>query len=185
MPGIGQSGATAAPHTDSLGVVISLPPSLAEVLGEKRAMYAGPGTAVVAPHITLVSGRAWESWTAAEEHVRKVAAEFVPFKLSLRGTGTFEPVSPVVFLNVDDGAADCAALHAKLLEGPLEHLLEFSFHPHLTIAHALDADTMARAKAEMVDFEAEFEVTSIGLFDYIEGTWALREELSLGGTTRT
>ncbi|MEV8143449.1 2'-5' RNA ligase family protein [Specibacter sp. NPDC078709] len=166
-------------------MVISLPPSLAEVLGEKRAMYAGPGTAVVAPHITLVSGRAWESWTAAEEHVRKVAAEFVPFKLSLRGTGTFEPVSPVVFLNVDDGAADCAALHAKLLEGPLEHLLEFSFHPHLTIAHALDADTMARAKAEMVDFEAEFEVTSIGLFDYIEGTWALREELSLGGTTRT
>lgn len=185
MPGIGQSGARAVPHADSLGVVISLPPSLADVLGQKRSVYAGSGAVVVAPHITLVSGRAWESWEAAEEHVRNVAASFAPFKLSLRGTGTFEPVSPVVFLNVNDGASECAALHAKLLEGPLEHLLEFSFHPHLTIAHGLDADTMARAKSEMVDFEAEFEVTSIGLFDYIEGTWALREELTFGGATRT
>lgn len=185
MPGIGQSGASAAPHADSLGVIISLPPSLAAVLAEKRAEYAGPGAAAVPPHITLVSGRASESWPEAAEHVRRVAAQCGPFRLSLRGTATFEPISPVVYLNVAEGADECAALHEKLLLGPLEHLLDFDFHPHLTVAHDLDEETMVRAKAEMAGFEADFEVAGIGLFDYIGGNWALREELSFGGATRT
>lgn len=185
MPSIGQSGAPTLPHAGSLGVIISLPASLAAELGQKRAEYAGPSAAVVPAHITLVSGRATESWEAAAAHVRDVAAESVPFKLSLRGTGTFQPVSPVVFLNVDDGAQECAELHARLVQGPLEHQLAFDFHPHLTIAHYLDDDIMDQAKAEMAHFEASFEVASIGLFDYIEGNWALREELNLGGAART
>lgn len=181
MPGIGQSGASPAPHPDSLGVIISLPQALADVLGAKRAAYAGPDAAVVPPHITLVSGRARGSWEEAAQHVRKVAAAGEPFVISLHGTGTFEPVSPVVFLNVSEGAPECAELHRLLLQGPLEHLLDFDFHPHLTVAHDLDAPTMARAKAEMAGYEADFEVTSIGLFDHLAGEWALREELPLGG----
>lgn len=185
MPSLVQSGAPTLPHAGSLGVIISLPASLAAELGQKRAQFAGPSAAVVPPHITLVSGRATDSWDAAVEHVREVAAESTPFKLSLRGTGTFQPVSPVVFLNVDHGAQECAALHAKLVQGPLEHQLAFDFHPHLTIAHYLDDEIMDQAKEEMAHFEASFEVASIGLFDYIEGNWALREELNLGGETRT
>lgn len=184
MPGIGQSGASPTPHADSLGVIISLPPALAEQLSERRAEYAGPGSAVVPPHITLVSGRAKEAWNDAAEHVRKVAAAGEPFVISLRGTGTFEPISPVVFLNVADGAHDCVQLHEQLLEGPLEHLLAFDFHPHLTIAHDLDAPNMARAKADMANFSADFEVASIGLYNFIAGGWALREELALGGARR-
>lgn len=184
MPGIGQSGATPVPHADSLGVIISLPPALAEQLSERRAEYAGVGTAVVPPHITLVSGRATEAWSDAAEHIRKVAAEGEPFVISLRGTGTFEPISPVVFLNVAEGAQACAQLHEQLLVGPLEHLLAFDYHPHLTIAHDLDSPDMARAKADMEDFSADFEVASIGLYDFIGGGWALREELALGGAGR-
>lgn len=181
MPGIGQSGGSPAPHSDSLGVIISLPADLAAKLDARRARYASAGAAVVAPHITLVSGRATDSWEDAASHVRKVAAAGEPFTLSLRGTGTFEPVSPVVYLNVESGAQDCAQLHEALLDGPVEHLLDYDFHPHLTVAHDLDAEAMAQAKVEMADFAADFVVTSIGLFDYLAGDWALREELDLGG----
>lgn len=184
MPGIGQSGASPAPHTDSLGVIISLPPALSEQLSGWRARYAGKDAAVVPPHVTLISGRASDSWDAAAAHVRQIAARAEPFTLALKGTGTFEPVSPVVFLNVVSGARECVELHEELLTGPVEHLLEFNFYPHLTVAHDLDADAMARAEAEMADFAAEFEVSSVGLFDYRGGTWALREELAFGGAGR-
>lgn len=184
MPGIGQSGGSPAPHADGLGVIISLPPDLAERLCESRRRYGGPEAAVVAPHITLVSGRAQGDWDEAAEHVRDVAAAGAPFRVSLRGTGTFEPLSTVVFLNVADGAGECAQLHEALVEGPVQHLLEFEFHPHLTIAHDLDPEQMARAMDEMADFAADFEVTSIGVFNYVAGGWSLREELSLGGSGR-
>lgn len=183
MTGIGKSEESPAPPANSLGVIISLPPALAAELGEKRAFYAGAEAAVVPPHITLVSGQAADSWDDAAAHVRKIAAGGAPFMLSLRGTGTFEPISPVVFLNVAEGAQECAALHQELVAGPVEHLLKFGFHPHLTIAHDLDQATLARAKSDMNDFCADFEVTSIGLFDYLAGGWFLREELSLGGGT--
>ncbi|MCQ9164845.1 MULTISPECIES: 2'-5' RNA ligase family protein [unclassified Arthrobacter] len=183
MPGIGQSGASPAPHPESLGVVISMPPALAAELHAWRESYAGPGNGAVPAHITLVSGRARHSWDEAAEHVRKVAREGSPFTVSLRGTGTFAPVSPVVFLNVDRGAGECRKLHDELLAGPVEHLLDFGFEPHLTVAHDLDAGTMARAEAEMADFAAELEVNSIGLYDYAQGRWELYEELALGGDT--
>lgn len=181
MPGIGQGGASPAPYDDSLGVIISLPPELAAELSARRAFYGGPEAAVVPPHITLVSGRASESWEDAAAHVRQVAAAGEPFTLSLGGTGTFEPVSPVVYLNVAAGTQECTALHEGLVAGPLVHLLLFDFHPHLTIAHDLDELSMSRAKTDMAEFSAEFLVTSVGLFDHSSGGWALREELTLGG----
>ncbi len=133
------------------------------------------------PHITLVSGAASGEWEEAAEHVRKIAAASEPFTISLRGAGSFEPISPVVFLNVIDGAQKCVKLHRALLEGPLEHLPAFEFYPHLTMAHDLDFETMNRAKTELSSFAADFSVNSIGLFDYLAGAWALREELALGG----
>lgn len=181
MPGIGQSGVSPVPQSGSLGVIISLPEVLAQELSARRADYGGAEAAVVPPHITLVSGAASGEWEEAAEHVRRVAAAGEPFTISLRGVGSFEPISPVVFLTVTEGAQNCVELHQALLEGPLDHLLDFEFHPHLTIAHDLDADTMNRAKAELSAFAADFKVNSIGLFDYLAGAWALREELALGG----
>ncbi|MGA7205458.1 MAG: 2'-5' RNA ligase family protein [Specibacter sp.] len=181
MPGIGQSGASPTPHPDSLGVIISMPEDLAADLNRWRESFAGPEAAAVPPHITLVSGRADGSWTQAAEHVRAIAAAGNPFTIALRGTGTFAPISPVVFLRLEQGVEQCVKLHELLLDGPVEHLVEFEFSPHLTVAHDLDDDTMARAETAMADFAAEFEVRSIGLYDYSQGGWALREELNLGG----
>lgn len=181
MPGIGQSGASPAPHPDSLGVIISMPPELARELSAWRELFGGPAVAAIPPHVTLVSGRAKGSWAEAAEHVRAVARTAAPFDVSLRGTGTFAPISPVVFLNLVQGVENCLDLHEQLLAGPVEHMLDFEFHPHLTIAHDLDEDAMARAEREMADFAADFRVNTIGLYDYTHGGWSLREELKLGG----
>lgn len=182
MPGIGQSGASAAPHADSLGVIISMPPELAAELGQWRARYARPGDPVVDAHITLVSGRARGLWSDAADYVRKVAKGASPFTVSLRGTGTFAPVSPVVFLNLVTGEDECIELHEELLEGPVEHLLDFEYRPHLTIAHDLDPETMLKAETEMANFAADFSVQSLGLYNFVNGAWNLCEELSFGGT---
>jgi len=185
MPGIGQSGASPTPHPDSLGVIISMPPALAAELSAWRELFGGPEVAAIPPHITLVSGRATGTWADAAEHVRSVARSGAPFEVSLRGTGTFAPISPVVFLNLVEGVDSCLELHERLLEGPVEHLLDFDFHPHLTVAHDLDAGTMARAEREMADFSADFQVATIGLYDYSHGGWSLREELKLGGARKS
>lgn len=181
MPGIGQSGASPAPHADSLGVIISMPSTLAAELSAWRESFGGPEAAAIPAHITLVSGRAAGSWMEAADYVREVARSAAPFKISLRGTGTFMPISPVVFLNLVEGVQECVELHEQLLAGPVEHLLEFDFHPHLTVAHDLDIESMALAEIEMADFSADFLVSSIGLYDYSHGGWSLREELNLGG----
>ena len=70
MPGIGQSGGSPVPHADSLGVIISLPPALAEQLSERRGEYGGPAAGVVPPHITLVRcGGAVCDFTAGDRHI--------------------------------------------------------------------------------------------------------------------
>lgn len=179
MPGTSSNGT--APHPDSLGVIIATPAPLAGELNRWRASYGGPAAVVVPPHITLVSGMATANWALAADHVRAVAATTAPFTIGLRGSNTFRPLSPVIYLNVVQGAEQCVELHEKLQVGPLEHAPEFEFKPHLTVAHDLDDDAMDRAEREMVDFAATFEVTSIGLFDCSQGGWTLREELALGG----
>ena len=40
--------------------------------------------------------------------------------MRLRGTGTFRPVSPVVFVNVAEGISRCELLADAVRRGPLE-----------------------------------------------------------------
>ena len=49
-----------------------------------------------------------------EEHLRKVAEAERPFEIHLRGTGTFRPVSPVVFVSVVAGIGDCERVEARV-----------------------------------------------------------------------
>lgn len=171
-------------HLQCLGVVISLPAGLSAEIEAWRREFGGSAAASIAPHITLVSGNATSEWEPAAAHVRAVAAASEPFTVRLSGTGTFLPVSPVVFLNVVSGAAECTSLHHRLQSGPLAHELEFEYHPHVTIAHDLPEDVMDRAARQLAGLEAEFVVESIGLFDHdAEGNWSLSEELRLGTQT--
>jgi 2'-5' RNA ligase len=168
-----------AGQVGQVGVVIGVPEPMASELEQWRASFGDPLAAVIPPHITLVTTTPVADWLAATEHVRKVARGQAPFTITMRGTGTFRPVSPVVYLNVSDGFDACVRLHRRLQSGPLARELEFDFHPHVTVAHDVSHASMDAAEAKLADYAATFTVSSMGLYEHDQsGVWILREELS-------
>lgn len=165
----------------SVGVILGFPPDIAEELQRWRASFGDPLATVVPAHITLVTTTPTDDWEATREHVREVAGRQCPFTITIAGTGTFRPVSPVVFINVEDGFDQCVELHRQLQQGPLERDLPFAFHPHVTIAHDVAPESLDEAEAVLRDYRATFPVVSMGLYEHgADGIWQLREELDFG-----
>ena len=174
--------APTAPAPGCVGIIVALPEPLATELRDWRLSFGDSLAAVIPPHITLVTTTPVGDWEATARHVRRVAGAQQPFRVSLKGTGSFRPVSPVVYLNLRDGFEDCVRLHQKLQLGPLEKALPFPYHPHITVAHAISTDGMDQAQDALQDFEASFPVSSMGLYEHdSSGVWLLREELGFGG----
>ncbi|MFJ5861692.1 2'-5' RNA ligase family protein [Pseudarthrobacter sp. NPDC092439] len=165
----------------SVGVILGFPRDIAEELQRWRASFGDPLATVVPAHITLVTTTPTDDWEATREHVREVARRQSPFTITIAGTGTFRPVSPVVFINVEEGFGECVELHRKLQQGPLERNLPFAYHPHVTIAHDVAPESLDEAEAVLRDYRATFPVVSMGLYEHgADGIWQLREELDFG-----
>jgi 2'-5' RNA ligase len=168
----------------SVGVILGFPPAIAEELQRWRASFGDPMAGIVPAHITLVTTTLTHDWEATREHVRSVARRQAPFMVTVAGTGSFRPVSPVVFINVEDGFDHCVELHEKLQTGPLERDLPFSYHPHVTIAHDVAPESLDEAETVLKDYRATFPVVSMGLYEHdADGIWQLREELDFGTET--
>lgn len=168
----------------SVGVILGFPPAIAEELQRWRASFGDPMAGVIPAHITLITTTPAQDWEATREHVREVARRQAPFMVTIAGTGTFRPVSPVVFINVEEGFGACVDLHEKLQTGPLERDLPFSYHPHVTIAHDVAPESLDEAETVLKDYRATFPVVSMGLYEHdANGIWQLREELDFGTET--
>jgi 2'-5' RNA ligase len=164
-----------------VGITIPIPEPLAGTLESWRASFGDPMAAVVPPHITLITTTPATDWEATIDHARAVARRQRPFRVLLRSTGSFRPLSPVVFLRLAEGFDECVDLHSKLQTGPLERNLEFPFHPHVTVAHDVSEAGMDAAEEELHAFEASFEVRGMGLYEHVpSGLWTLREDLHFG-----
>jgi 2'-5' RNA ligase len=165
----------------SLGVILGFPPGIAEELQRWRASFGDPMATVIPAHITLVTTTPTNDWEAARDHVREVARTQAPFMVTIAGTGSFRPVSPVVFINVEEGFEQCVELHEKLQTGPLSRELPFAYHPHVTIAHDVAPESLDEAETVLKDYRATFPVVSMGLYEHdADGIWQLREELDFG-----
>ena len=165
----------------SIGVILRFPADIAEELQRWRASFGDPMATVVPAHITLVTTTMTQDWAATQRHVRNVARGQEPFTVTIAGTGSFRPVSPVVFLNVEDGFGDCVNLHRQLQSGPLERELPFGYHPHVTVAHDVAPESLDEAEMVLKDYRATFPVASMGLYEHDDnGIWQLREELDFG-----
>ncbi|MFP5311440.1 MAG: 2'-5' RNA ligase family protein [Actinomycetes bacterium] len=168
----------------SVGVILGFPAEVAEELQRWRASFGDPLAAVVPAHITLVTTTPTQDWEATLQHVRAVARRQSPFMVTIAGTGTFRPVSPVVFINVEEGFEDCVALHSRLQQGPLHRDLPFAYHPHVTIAHDVAPESLDEAETVLKNYRATFPVVSMGLYEHdADGIWQLREELDFGTQT--
>jgi 2'-5' RNA ligase len=152
----------------------------AEILAGRRA----PGDKLRQVEIARALGvttTPTDDWEAARDHVREVARTQAPFMVTIAGTGSFRPVSPVVFINVEEGFEECVELHEKLQAGPLARDLPFAYHPHVTIAHDVAPESLDEAETVLKDYRATFPVVSMGLYEHdSDGIWQLREELDFG-----
>jgi 2'-5' RNA ligase len=110
-----------------------------------------------------------------------VAADADAFKVHLRGTGTFRPVSPVVFVTVAEGISSCEQLASAVRRGPLDVEIAFPYHPHVTVAHHLADDLLDRAFADLAGFECRFEVRDFHLYVHDEAAgWQPTRDFPLG-----
>ena len=155
----------------TIGVAVAIPEPWAKDLQDYR-MSIGDETAQRIPtHITLVPPIevAAAVLPDVEAHLAEVAASFESFCIHLRGTGTFRPVSPVVFVSLVEGISTCEQLAGAVRRGALARELAFPFHPHVTIAHHLDDATLDRAFTELTDFECVFEAEDFHLYVHDDG----------------
>ena len=86
------------------------------------------------------------------------------FEVHLRGTGTFRPTSPVVFVSLVEGISQCEQLADVVRRGPLATELDFPYHPHVTVAHHLEDAAMDRAFDDLAGFECRFDVEGFHLY---------------------
>ncbi|GAA0331455.1 hypothetical protein GCM10010319_04280 [Streptomyces blastmyceticus] len=128
------------------------------------------------------------SLPAIERHLAEVAALGRPFRMRLSGTGTFRPLSPVVYVNVVEGSSSCAWLQKRIRDesGPVARELQFPYHPHVTIAHGIAEEAMDRAYAELSDFEAAWTITGFALYEQgDDAVWRLEREYPFGATVES
>src|SRR5690606_21371766 len=95
-----------------IGVAIQVPEPFSTQLQEARVRSGDPLARAIPPHITLLGPTVVEpdELGTVVDHLAKVAGRHEPFPVLLRGTGTFRPVSPVVFVQVAAGISECEQL---------------------------------------------------------------------------
>jgi len=151
-----------------IGVSIAIPAPFAAELQQLRASFGDPSAESIPTHVTLLSPTEITDDQVPEihEHLERVAAAQEPFTMRLRSTGTFRPVSPVVFVQVAGGISECERIEQAIRTGPLKREVRFYYHPHVTIAHHLDEDAMDRAFNELASYECSFEVGAFHLYEH-------------------
>ena len=157
-----------------IGVAIPVPDPFGPGLQSARARFGDPLAAAIPPHVTLLGPTVVEpsDMPAVSAHLGRVAAACPPFDLHLRGTGSFRPVSPVVFVQVAQGIAYCERLERAVRSGPLAQDVRFNYHPHVTVAHNVPDDALDRAYSEMAHYEAGFRVTGFHVYEHgDDGVW--------------
>jgi 2'-5' RNA ligase len=158
------------PHSSKrrdIGVAISIPEPYTSELQGWRERLGDPNAADIPPHVTLVppTSLSTDDLEAVEQHLLEAASHMEGFVIHLRGSGTFRPVSPVVFVPLAQGISECEQLEALVRRGPLERELSFPYHPHVTVAHDVSEDLLDQAFAELTTYDARFRVWGFSLFE--------------------
>ncbi|MFI2430478.1 2'-5' RNA ligase family protein [Streptomyces sp. NPDC018693] len=171
--------------TVTIGVSIAVPEPHGSLLQERRAGFGDAAALGIPTHVTLLPPTEVEEadLPAVEAHLVGVAGAGRPFPMRLSGTGTFRPLSPVVFVQVVEGGEACARLQQQVRDasGPMARELPFPYHPHVTVAHGIDDAAMDRAYEELADYEADWSCTGFALYEQgADGVWRKLREYAFG-----
>lgn len=180
-------------HTDGnldagvtrIGVAVDIPEPWGGLLTRRRAEAGDPLAADIPAHVTLLGPTEIPSGClpAIELHLAAVAAEHLPFTMHLRGTGTFRPITEVVFVAVAAGISECELLAAAIGSAPeLRRPSRFPYHPHVTVAQDVAPEALDKVYEDLAEFSAVFEVTSFTLFSHSgQARWWPHRDFRLGG----
>ncbi len=166
-----------------IGVAIAVPAPFGPELQRARERFGDPLAAHIPPHITLLGPTVVDvvDLPAIHQHLRQVATLVPSFVIHLRSSGTFRPVSDVVFAQVAQGIAECELLERLVRSGPLQQDLRFHYHPHVTVAHDIAESALNVAFEEIADYEASFAVNEFQLYEHgDDDVWRAVEPFRLG-----
>jgi 2'-5' RNA ligase len=166
-----------------IGVAIAVPEPWATQLRELRESFGDSSAEGIPPHVTLLPPTRLPPARVerVEDHLVEVARNAEPFDIELAGSGTFRPVSPVVFVPLVAGIAPCELLESRVRSGPLARDVLFPYHPHVTVAHGVDDPALDAAYLAMQDFRASFRVSGFTCFERNgSGSWRPVRTFPLG-----
>jgi 2'-5' RNA ligase len=172
-------------ETTRIGVAIDIPEPWGSALTRRRAAAGDPQAAYTPAHVTLLGPTEvpTEALPLVEKHLEAVASAQRPFPIQLRGTGTFRPVTEVVFVTLAQGISDCELLAGAIAAAEGVHRdVRFPYHPHVTVAQDVPSAELDAVFEDLATFTARFEVRSFTLFSHGgEGPWRPRRDFPLGG----
>jgi 2'-5' RNA ligase len=168
----------------TIGVSLAVPEPWGSRLQEFRVSNGDGQGATIPTHITLVPpvDIGPDRLGEVEQHLAEVAAACPAYRVHLRGSGTFRPVSPVVFVSLVEGISWTEHLAKDCRRGPLALDLDFPFHPHVTVAHVDDDAVLDRAFDELAGFDCVFVVEAFHLYVHDPGLgWQAARDFALTG----
>jgi 2'-5' RNA ligase len=150
----------------TVGVAIAVPEPHGSRLREMRAAFGDPLARTVPSHVTLLPPLEIDADDLDEVCARldKTAGTIPSFRMRLNGTGSFRPVSPVVFIAVHGGYVATEVLAGQLRAAIGAPPAAFPFHPHVSVAQALDGPSLDHADHTLRDFGCEFDVSEFALY---------------------
>jgi 2'-5' RNA ligase len=174
-----------AESTTRIGVAIDVPEPWGSALTRRRAEAGDPQAAYTPAHVTLLGPTEvdTDALPAVEKHLEAVASAHEPFTIHLRGTGTFRPVTEVVFVTLAVGISECEILAGAIAAAEGVHRdIRFPYHPHVTVAQDVPSAALDAVFEDLAGFSARFPVTSFTLFSHGgEGPWRPRRDFPLRG----
>jgi 2'-5' RNA ligase len=170
--------------TITIGVAVAIPEPHASVLSEWRRRVGDPEAIRIPTHVTLLPPTEFllDQLDVVDKHLEWAAQQVGPFMMRLSGTGTFRPVSQVVFVQVSTGIAECELLERAVRQDPIHRDVEYPYHPHVTVAHDVADHSLDAAFEGLRDFIAQFQVDSFVVYTQDDDRiWHARREFPLTG----
>ena len=168
----------------TIGIAVDIPEPWGGQLTRRRAAAGDPQAAYVPAHVTLLgpTGIDAADLKAIERGLDAIAAAYPPFMLHLRGTGTFRPVTEVVFVTLVVGISECELLAEVIVAADeVSRESRFPYHPHVTVAQDVSPEALDAVFEDLSGFSAKFPVDAFTLFSHGgEGPWRPRRDFPLG-----
>jgi len=169
------------------GLAILPPRRISTPIDKWRRAY-DPLFAFVPPHITVAYPPfvPEEDWPAVQSELARCLSSFSPFRIRLRGLGTFSGETFVLWLRPEDDGT-LVRMHARLAEEFPQYVpaLPFDYVPHLTIGCFEAEDELQRAQQTV---EAEMVARQFLVRELIYtspdqgGAWRACQRLALGAS---